>query len=235
MNTYVFVAVILMLSACTATTHQQHAVTQKSDMQKTAMDTNAVAADRPVQTSQTDRIIREDVIVGGVLGGLVGAFLDADRGDRIHASEARYHHVCNQGNAYFIKATRTSDLEERIAFMQEGIRFCPDNPAAHNDLGLGLMLWGDLPAARAQFAQALRLDSGYNPARINLSRIPYKAKPVQKAGQGSNSGGGRQGVGLAPYRGSWERYYQNSAESLERRKRWSDRQKKLIKQNGGYD
>jgi Flp pilus assembly protein TadD len=230
MKKYVFGVVILTLSACTTTTHQKHAA-----MQETVVDTKAVVADRAVQTNQTDRIIREDVIIGGVLGGLVGAFLDADRGDRIHASEARYHRVCSQGNAYFSKATQTSDLEERITFMQEGIRYCPDNPAAHNDLGLGLMLWGDLPAARAQFTQALRLDSGYNPAWINLSRIQYKAKSGQKAGQGSNRGGGRQGAGLAPYRGNWERHYQNSAEALERRKRWSDRQKKLIKQNGGYD
>ncbi len=230
MNKYVFGAVILMLSACTTTTHPDHAATQK-----TVVDTNAVAADRAVQANQTDRIIREDVIIGGVLGGLVGAFLDADRDDRIHASEARYHRVCNQGNAYFSRARQTSDLEERVSFMQEGIRYCPNNPAAHNDLGLGLMLWGDLTAARTHFAYALRLDPDYNPALINLSRIQYNQQPGRTAVQSSKYGGGNHSTGVAAHRGSWERHFQNSKEHLERRKKWSDRQKKLIEQNGGYD
>jgi len=229
MKRYVFVAAILMLSACTTSKHEEPTHQEKAAIQ---VDKVTVA----VAGTQSDRIIRDDVIIGDVLGGLVGAFLDADRGDRIHASEARYHHRdCNQGNAYFSKARKTSDLEERIAFMQEGIRYCPDNPAAHNDLGLGLMLWGDLTAARTQFAYALRLDPDYNPALINLSRIQYNQQPGRKAEQGSNSKGGHHGAGAAAHRGSWERHFQNSEEHLERRKRWSDRQKKLIKQNGGYD
>jgi len=132
-----------------------------------------------------------------------------------------------------------SDLEERIAFMQEGIRYCPDNPAAHNDLGLGLMLWGDLTAARTQFAYALRLEPDYNPALINLSRIQYNQQPGQKKGHRSErSGPAARDAGNAVHRGSRERlirHYQNSEEHLERRKKWSDRQKKLIKQNGGFD
>ncbi len=233
MKRYVFIAATLILSACAPTTHQENSAAQRS-----ALSVNA-GTDAPNDHSRTDRIIQEDVIIGGVLGGLVGAFLDADRDDRIHASEVRYHRACNQGNAYFSKARQTRDLEERIAFMQEGIRYCPDNPAAHNDLGLGLMLWGDLTAARTQFAYALRLEPDYNPALINLSRIQYNQQPGQKKGHRSErSGPAARDAGNAVHRGSRERlirHYQNSEEHLERRKKWSDRQKKLIKQNGGFD
>lgn len=227
MKKYIVVTAVLILSVFAPTAYQEYSATQ----------TIAVAGSTVMAS---DRIIEEDdAIIGTVLGGLVGGFLDADRDDRIHASDARYHRACNQGDAYFSKARQTSDLDERIAFMQEGIRHCPDNPAAHNDLGLGLMIWGDLTAARTHFAQALRIDPDYSPARINLSRITYPGatdqKTKQQAAQASHAGGGKPAAGLPAHRGSWERHFQNSKEALERRNRWSQRQEKLIKQNGGYD
>jgi len=232
MKRYIFITATLMLSACAPTAHQENATVQK---------TAAVAVDTETtgHATQTDRITREDEVIGSVLGGLSGAFLDADRDDRIHASAARYHRSdCNQGNTYFDKARHAGDLEERIDFMQQGIRYCPDNPAAHNDLGLGLMLWGDLTAARTHFAQALRLDPDYNPARINLSRIQYSHHPEQKTGQGSTGGSAGKNGGNTVQHGGLERlirHNRNSEEHLERRKRWDERQKKLIEQNGGYD
>ena len=48
--------------------------------------------------------------------------------------------------------------------MRKGIRFCPNNAAAHNDLGVALELYGDHVAARIEFNRAIRLDSGYRPA-----------------------------------------------------------------------
>jgi len=198
------------------------------------------------EATASDQVF-EDGIHGGVLGGLVGGYLDMEKGDRIHASEARYHRKsCNKGNEFFRKARKTEYLDERIALMEKGIKFCPNNPAAHNDLGLAQMLWGDLPAARTHFNESLMLDSDYNPARINLSRIPYKKPPeekeseAEKVEQKAKQGGKqraiiRKRVDARQVRNPVARHTENKNDYLERRKRWDAKQKKRAEENRGYD
>lgn len=184
----------------------------------------------------------EDGIHGGVLGGLVGGFLDMEKGDRIHASAARYHRKsCNKGDKYFRKATKAEYVDERIALMEKGIKFCPDNPAAHNDLGLAQMLWGDLPAARTHFNESLQLDPDYNPARINMSRIPYESSPednksqAEKAEKGGKHAVIRSSNKARQVRHPVIRHTEDKSDYLERRKRWDDKQKKRAEENRGYD
>ncbi|GAV21227.1 hypothetical protein MMIC_P2209 [Mariprofundus micogutta] len=173
MKRYVFIAVTLVLTGC-ATAHQERTATQGAVVGATA---GAVIG------AQSDQIV-EGAIIGGVLGGLAGAILADDRDDRIHASEVRYHRrSCRRGDVYFGKARHARNLGMRVSLMRQGIAYCPDNPAAHNDLGMALMLWGDSAGARAHFNHALRLDPHYYPSRHNLSRMSRYHAPRHRVHQ----------------------------------------------------
>ena len=119
--------------------------------------------------------------------------------------------------------------------MEEGIGYCPDNPAAHNDLGLGLILWGDMDAARMHFEDALRIDPDYNPARINLVRMGVNAPVDEGSVQTDQEQGGSGRVDPRP---SQERLIQHELERqkhIEKRKQWDSRQNKLIEKNSAYN
>jgi len=176
MKRFTLIAVILLLSSC-ATTHQQKSATQGAAVGATA---GAVIG------AQSDQIV-EGAIIGAILGGLTGAMLADDRDDRIHASAPRYHRSnCGRGNLYFNKARHARDLGGRISLMRQGIGYCPNNPAAHNDLGVALMIWGDHVGARIHFNQALRLDRNYHPAQRNMSRMSRYKAPKRGVGQPRN-------------------------------------------------
>jgi len=161
MKRFAFVLSILMLSGCVAT-HQQRSATQG------AVVGGAAGA---VIGAQNDRLA-EGAVVGAIVGGLAGAILAEDRNSRIHASEARYHRrACRNGSQYFSRAHSARNLDRKISLMREGLRYCPNNPAAHNDLGVALVLWGDDAAARIHFNHAIRIDSQYRPAHRNLLRL----------------------------------------------------------------
>ncbi len=154
-------ALLGLLSGC-ATTHQERATTQGAVIG---------AAAGAVIGAQSDRAV-EGALIGGVLGGLAGAVLSEDGHDRVLASEPRYHRrSCGQGEAYFDRAARERNLDQKIYLMREGLHLCPKNPAAHNDLGVALMLRGDYREAERHFGHALKLDPGYAPARRNMARV----------------------------------------------------------------
>ncbi|WP_238701131.1 YMGG-like glycine zipper-containing protein [Mariprofundus erugo] len=161
MKRYLSILTISLLAGC-ATPYQEQTATQGAVIG---------AAAGAVIGAQSDQVV-EGAIIGGVLGGLAGAILADDRDDRIQASAPRYHRsACGRGDIYFERARNERALERRINLMRQGIAYCPNNPAAHNDLGVALMLWGDRDRARMHFEQALRYDPHYDPARHNIERM----------------------------------------------------------------
>ncbi|RLL52998.1 hypothetical protein D8Y20_05695 [Mariprofundus sp. EBB-1] len=169
MKRYLSIVAIGLLASC-ATPYQERSATQGATV-------GAVAG--AVIGAQSDQFV-EGAIIGGVLGGLAGAMLADDRDDRIHESAPRYHRSnCSRGDIYFQRARHQRRLDRRITLMRQGIAYCPNNPAAHNDLGVALMLWGNNNGARMHFQQALRFDSQYYPARHNLQRMRRYHAPAR--------------------------------------------------------
>ncbi|RMG91905.1 MAG: tetratricopeptide repeat protein [Zetaproteobacteria bacterium] len=158
-RTMILFAIPLLITAC-ATPHQERTTTTGAIIGATA---GAVIG------SQSDRTA-EGAIIGGVLGGLTGAIIGQD--DQIHAGQARYHRTrCPGGERFFRMAQRERNMHEKIELMQKGLRYCPNNPAAHNDLGVAYMRVGNRKAAISHFRRALQLEPAYEPARRNLLRL----------------------------------------------------------------
>jgi len=57
-----------------------------------------------------------------------------------------------------------------VELFQKEVAARPDDPAAHNNLGVGLLLRGDVEPAIVQFEQTLRLNPGHEQARRNLAK-----------------------------------------------------------------
>ncbi|MFQ5581794.1 MAG: YMGG-like glycine zipper-containing protein [Mariprofundaceae bacterium] len=162
MNKFALVVIsILLLSGC-ATPHQERAATTGAMIGAGAGAVIGSQSDRPV----------EGALIGGVIGGLAGAILAEDHSDRVYTSDKRYHRkACRKGQRFFDEARHARSLERKVHLMEEGLRYCPANPAAHNDLGVALMLKGNYKAAEQHFRHAIRLDAGYEPARRNLAHV----------------------------------------------------------------
>ena len=61
-------------------------------------------------------------------------------------------------------------VPEAIAHYEASLRLKPENPSAHNNLGLALARLGRMQEAVAQFATAVQLAPDYREARENLAR-----------------------------------------------------------------
>jgi len=152
---------ILLLSAC-ATPYQQRTTTQGAVLGAAA---GAVIGAQSGNAEQ-------GAVIGGALGALAGAVIAKNREEGVYASGPRYHRrACRGGAQYFNRARRARNLDRKIDLLKQGLRYCPNNPAAHNDLGVALELSGDYAAARVHFEQALRIDPDYVPSRRNLQRM----------------------------------------------------------------
>jgi len=160
------VMMLLLLSAC-ATSYQERTAAQGAVIGATA---GAVIG------AQSDHVA-EGAVIGGALGALAGAVIAEGRQNRVDTSGSRYHRpACHEGAGYFDRANRAGDIDRKIYLLQQGLRYCPNNPAAHNDLGVALVLSGDRAAARTHFRYALRIDPDYEPAQRNLDRL-YRHYP----------------------------------------------------------
>jgi len=172
MKRYLSILTIGLLAGC-VTPYQTQKTTQGAAIGATA---GAIIG------SQSDQFVG-GAIIGGVLGGLAGAILSDGhdgRDGRVYASAPRYHRrACGRGDIFFKRARHARQLNHRISLMRQGIRFCPNNPAAQNDLGVALMLWGDSSGARIHFNQALRFDPQYYPARRNMEFMRHYHAPVR--------------------------------------------------------
>jgi len=158
------ISMVLLLSAC-ATPYQQRTTAQGAVIGATA---GAVIGHQSGNAA-------EGAMIGGALGALAGAVLAEQRKKGAYASAPRYHRrACSRGAQYFDRAYRAQNLDRKIHLLRKGLRYCPNNPAAHNDLGVALVLRGDEREARNHFNHALRLDPDYQPARRNLDRLGYQ-------------------------------------------------------------
>jgi len=161
MKQIISIAMILLLSAC-ATSYQQRTTAQGAAIGATA---GAVIGHQSGNAA-------EGAVIGGALGALAGAVIAEQREKGIRTSAPRYHRrACRDGVQYFDRASRAQNLDRKIKLLKKGLRYCPNNPAAHNDLGVALVLRGNERAARGHFNHALRLDPDYYPARRNLDRL----------------------------------------------------------------
>jgi len=161
MKRMISISMILLLSAC-ATPYQQRTTAQGAAIGATA---GAVIGHQSGNAA-------EGAMIGGALGALAGAVLAEQREKGAYASAPRYHRrACRQGAQYFNQAHRAQNLDRKIKLLRKGLRYCPNNPAAHNDLGVALVLRGNEREARTHFNRALRLDPNYQPARSNLDRL----------------------------------------------------------------
>lgn len=168
---------MLLLGAC-ATPHQERAATTGAIVGATA---GAVIG------SESDRTA-EGAVIGGIIGGLAGAVIAGNQERSVAPSEPRYHRrACRKGAIYFERARQARRLERQVYWLREGLRYCPNNPAAHNDLGVALLLLGKPVAARRHFEIALDIDPGYEPARINLRRM-HRGKGHYRHGRGHGYG-----------------------------------------------
>jgi len=158
------ISMILLLSAC-ATPYQQRTTAQGA----------AIGAAAGAVIGHQSGNAAEGAMIGAGLGALAGAVLAEQREKGAYASAPRYHRrACSQGSQYFDRAHRAQNLDRKIHLLRKGLRHCPNNPAAHNDLGVALVLRGDEREARSHFNQALRIDPDYQPARSNLGRLGYQ-------------------------------------------------------------
>ncbi len=57
-----------------------------------------------------------------------------------------------------------------VELFQREVAARPDDAGAHNNLGAGLLLRGDVAAAIEEFERALRLNPGHEQARRNLAK-----------------------------------------------------------------
>jgi len=161
MKHVISISMILLLSAC-ATPYQQRTTSQGA----------ALGAAAGAVIGYQSGNAAEGAAIGGALGALAGAVLAEQREQGVRTSAPQYHRrACRKGVQYFDRAYRAQNLDRKIKLLKKGLRYCPNNPAAHNDLGVALVLRGNERAARGHFKHALRLDPDYYPATRNLDRL----------------------------------------------------------------
>ena len=81
----------------------------------------------------------------------------------------------------FLTFQRNRDYHSSMTIWQDTVDKCPDNPRAHDNLGIALREQGRLPEAIDQYEQALRLKPDYAPTRYNLGIALLQLGRTQEA------------------------------------------------------
>ena len=71
---------------------------------------------------------------------------------------------------------RNLEYASEVALWQSTVRSAPNNPRAHNNLGVAYELEGQLIRARVEYAEALKLEPRYSAARENLARAAKRKR-----------------------------------------------------------
>lgn len=82
--------------------------------------------------------------------------------------EAQEREACNKAFHAFDAARKATDNEEVIARYREGLRLCPSDDVAHNELGELYLRMGRRSEAASEFQEALRLNPNFSRAQKNL-------------------------------------------------------------------
>lgn len=77
--------------------------------------------------------------------------------------------------------SRTSVYRDKHSFYRAQLRELPDDPAAHNELGLAREAAGDLEEARRLFERAVELDPSYGRPWSNLGRLALERGDLDQA------------------------------------------------------
>ena len=118
--------------------------------------------------------------IGAIGGYIIGSQLDKN-GNKPAAQHVDHSAgtslsdpECRQGKSYFERSQRASDIEDKVFYLQQAVRFCPANARVHNDLGVAYYHRDerhDRERARIEFREALRINPDYAVAKSNLDRL----------------------------------------------------------------
>lgn len=89
-------------------------------------------------------------------------------------TSSAYRQDCTLAQDYFRRGYGAARVDDKIYYLQKGLRYCSTDVRAQNDLGVAYYQRGgqhDRDRARDQFQAALQLDPGYSPARQNLNNL----------------------------------------------------------------
>lgn len=82
--------------------------------------------------------------------------------------EQQEREACNRALYEYQAAQRAKDPEEAIAHYRQGLKLCPDDDVAHNELGELYLQQKRLAEAVTEFTEALRINPNFSRAQKNL-------------------------------------------------------------------
>ncbi|MGE0825850.1 MAG: tetratricopeptide repeat protein [Candidatus Binatia bacterium] len=97
---------------------------------------------------------------------------EADALQAQRVQEEKEREACNQAFYAFDAARKAANDTEAIMHYREGLKLCPSDDVAHNELGEIYARTGQTADARTEFEAALKLNPNFSRAQKNLEALP---------------------------------------------------------------